>query len=318
MLFSQGQGGGGAEPGVVDNAQSNRILLILTGVLVLLIFMDFQARRHYDTIAASSGGDAATAARERLGEAAESISRLPGEVVERGRQYQEPARVRAEELLHSASGEVLESELLEDMQVEAVRRAESAGDTARERIGEALDQDALDAGQLKELVRSRNTSESQPAATAVRVKAPDFVYLYFIRFRNGKSELVRVRRPIAGFAPQNSQLALQKVIAQLKAGPSPRETGLINAFDRRVDVNTLRFDETNGVLTLDVNSAIGRLGRHVVQDRLDQMTFTLTQFPEVRGVRLLVDGQPVQSVGSQNVPVASVLRPSDRIFHNFE
>lgn len=317
MFFSGGakdQSGNPAVSSVVDNAQSNRILLVLAGVLVLLIFMDFQARRHYSTLAESFGTSEAGVARNRLEQAASSLG--------------EPIQIQAEQLLGAA----------DDQRIEILEEAENTAAAGRETIGDALTE-ALSEENLKEvvadtvtvagetagnLVRSRNLNPNEippvsPVAPVASITPPESVYLYFIRFRNSKSELVRVSRPASAFALRtDGKLALEAVLAQLKLGPTPHEAGLINTFDRRVVIESIRLNRDNGLLELEVNDAIGRLGKHVIRDRLDQLAFTLTQFSEVGGVRLIVNGKAVRTVGGQGFPVPAILRPSNRIYHNYE
>lgn len=303
MLFSGGakdQGGASGTPAVVDSAQSNRILLILAGVLVLLIFMDFQARRHYSALAESYGTNETAAARKRLNSAADSLG--------------EPIQVQARELLGAGV----------DQSIEIVEETTNAGRDAQDTIGDVLEEN-LNEDNLREvvngdLVRSRNLNPDEvPAKPTAIVQPPEFVYLYFIRFRNSKSELVRVRRPPSSFRlTADGRLNLAEVIAALKQGPGTREAGLINAVDRGLEIKSIRLNAENGLLELDVNERIGRLGKHVIRDRLDQLAFTLTQFSEVGGVRLLVNGKPVQTIGSQGFVVPAILRPTDRIYHNYK
>ncbi|MCR9144288.1 MAG: GerMN domain-containing protein [bacterium] len=321
MFFSGGakdpSGNPAGPASVVDNAQSNRILLILAGVLVLLIFMDFQARRHYSALADSIGTSQAGAARDHLEQAASSLG--------------EPIQIQAEALLGAA----------DDQGSRIIEEAGNTAGTARESIGDALSE-ALSEDNLREvagdaataagetaaeLARSRNLNPGEvgeipavvPVAAPATIAPPESIYLYFIRFRNSRSELVRVSRPASTFRLNaDGELALTEVLAQLKQGPTPHEAGLINAFDRRVKINNVRLNRENGMLELDLNEAVGRLGKHVIRDRLDQLAFTLTQFPEVGGVRLRVNGESVTTIGSQGFKLAPILRPSNRIYHNFE
>ncbi len=333
-MFGGAQDNGGGAP--VDNAQSNRILLILSGVLVLLIFMDFQAHRHYSALADSMGTTSrADAARDRLEAAADSMQAAAGSLGE-------PIRVQADALLsgaHDMSREAIDragSELSE-----RITEADLPG-RARDTIGAALESEALSADNLRAvagegasaarealvgasdeqaLIRSYNLRPADVEPPAPTIAAPESIYLYFIRFRKSRSELVRVARAPGRFAAgvaSGGELEIAAVIQALQAGPTPHESGLINAFDRRVKILSIRLNRDNGLLDLNLSTAIGRLGKHVVRDRLDQLAFTLTQFPEIGGVRVLVDGKAVSSVGSANVALPTILRPSNRIYHNFE
>ena len=143
-----------------------------------------------------------------------------------------------------------------------------------------------------------------PVATG-KETAEEFFFLYFIRFRGERSELVRVRR-----ARPESGISIYQVIESLQAGPAFQEKGLLNTFDKGIRIH--QVDVQDGIAVVNVDGGIARMGSHIIQDRLDQLTATLTQFPEITGIRLLVDGHPVKSLGADAVPLPVVLRMGSR------
>lgn len=290
----------------LDNERSNRILLILFGALALLIFMDFQAGRHYAAVAGPAGGDPASAARERLGAVQDSLAR--------------PIRDKAENILGRVESDLQAGVRGVEREVQA--RAEAGADDLRRAADEesrrgidAIEaelQDQLEAGLEANADRARQASgELFARDLGVNLRPVDVVQspfdrlqLYYIRFRNGRSQLVRVQRPL-----ERGAVSLTRVLRELQTGPTMRESGLLNTFDSSIEIRSVRLEE--GLAVVDLGARAGRMGAHVLRDRLDQITFTLTQFPEVRGVQLLVEGRPVEFLGSARLPVPAVLLPDD-------
>ncbi|MBX7058210.1 MAG: GerMN domain-containing protein [Leptospirales bacterium] len=131
------------------------------------------------------------------------------------------------------------------------------------------------------------------------------IELYFLRFQNAHSELVRVRRPAAP-----GSVSLLRVLQELQRGPTNRERGLLNMFDSQIEIRGLRLE--GGVAIIDLSDRVGRMGNHVIADRLDQLCYTLTQFSSVRGVRLLVNGEAVRQLGASALEVPETLHRGER------
>lgn len=272
----------GKEPGTdaaLDNHASNRILLILAGALILVTFMDMQARRHYEALRGPSE-EIGDVARERLDRATGALS--------------EPIRERAETILGRIES-VDSIEVAPELQQGARAAREHIERLSGESLGRALPRN-LESGALPGV--------NLRPLDAVEFRSDSF-YLYFIRYRGGGSELVRVRRSAA-----RGVVSLGRVIELLQQGPELRERGLLNAFDRSITVHSVRVE--NGVAIVDLDARIGRMGNHVIRDRLDQLTRTLTQFPGVSGVQILVDGEAVETLGAGALPTPAILRPDDR------
>lgn len=268
----------------MSTEQSNRIILLLFGALVLLVFMDAQARRHYRSL---------TEERAELPEiSSPAVRSVPSRV-----QETVPSLPSAPVLKASAES-ILGGEM--DRFPSATDRKER---TNLKNVGEeepgwkALD-DSIGAGH-----------ESDPGAKTT--PPPDTIGLYYIRFASGRSRLVRVHRKY-----DLDHMDYRHVLDLLQKGPEPRERGLLNAFDARIPIRSVSVE--NKIATINLGEAVGRMGRSIVRDRLDQMVLTLTQFPEIRGVSLRVEGKVIREIGSAHIPVPSVLRAPARPVEDFQ
>jgi len=220
--------------------QMNRIVLMMAGLLLLLVFMDHQARRHYG-----------------LNSAFQPDRYSSVNVAEKIEQSLEPIRAPLEDVLNSPAENSLQEFATHNI----------APDT-----------------KLK----------LRPVETS-------FVDLYFIKFNNSQqSEIVRVRRAMNG-----SEITINGLISMLQKGPSPDERGLLNMFDEGVRVHSAVLQ--NGIINLDVDNGMGRMGEHVIQDRIAQVALTLFQFPEVQGIRLFINGKRVNNLGNAKVSIPEIL-----------
>ncbi len=235
-MFQGGKGDSG--PPASETELSNRAILVLFGLFLLLVFMDFQARRHYKNLGL-------------------------------------PEKFRLDQPI---SGLGLPSS---DVTRRAARDIFDKADDGLTRGVAAVEGEL----KLKPLVEEKKD-----------------VVLHFIRFRGGKSELVRVIRKL------DKPAGPREVLELLREGPRG-EKGLINAFDSVV--NDLRME--NGIAVVDLDERVGRMGPRVIRDRLDQITATLMQFPQIKGVKILVNGKPVHTLGAEQLEIPSVLGLPDRL-----
>lgn len=229
---------GDSGPPASETEITNRALLVLFGLFLLLVFMDFQAKRHYRSMGLP----------EKF--------RLEKPITDRG-----------------------------------LPSAEITKRTARDIFEKA------DEGLTKGVAALENELKLRPL-----VEEKKEVVLHFIRFRGGKSELVRVVRKL------DEPAGPREVLELLREGPRG-EKGLINAFDSVI--HDLRIE--NGIAIVDLDERVGRMGPRVIRDRIDQITATLMQFPQIKGVKLLVNGRPVQTLGSEQLEIPSVLGLPDRL-----
>ena len=250
---------GNTAGGIFSTEYSNKIILLLLGVLALFVFMDFQARRNSAPEAAPRSSAALHPVLEPIRDKAETVLGTS-----------EGAASGAVTPLHSLTGGADSSET-------------GAGVYRNEPVFRPVEPENAD---------------------------PDSFALYFLRFKgsrlkDSRTEMVRVRRPLP-----DGEVTLMDIIAQLQSGPLSGERGLLNAFGDRIKVSDAYVDR--GVAYVYVDKSIDRLGAHIVQDRIDQLVFTLTQFPEIQGVQLIKDGSPIESLGGGKIPVSGLLRPGSR------
>jgi hypothetical protein len=101
-------------------------------------------------------------------------------------------------------------------------------------------------------------------------------------------------------------------ISDLLVGPTPieREAGITSAIPVGTTLNGVEI--ADGILTADLSSTFddggGSMSMFV---RLTQLVYTSTQFPDIRGVSLSIDGEPVTTFSSEGIELLSPMRRSD-------
>ena len=264
----------------------NRLVLILTGALVLLVFMDLQARRHYQESNPGSNIQPSSYVRPSArsgGAIQDSMESILGGMQQDGDQSSAGEAVESYDV---APGDDPNDSRLHDSGKVAARPGENA---------EVIPDDYL---ALKPVERAA-------------IRAPESIALYYIRFRKGNSQMVRVRRKYSG-----STLELNQVVELLKQGPGPAERGLLNAFDASIKLHSVRL--TDGVAVVDLSDRVGHMSNRIIKDRIDQLVLTLTSISGIKAVKILVDGVEVHSLGSEKFPLGSSLSAPARAVVNFE
>ena len=289
--------------------KNNRVIVVLSLALVLGLFMDFQARRHYASQNPSTGEQIPTNLEESLEEEIDSArEKLESELGERGEE---------------ADGIQGAGENIDLLKAEAIpAKADKilgAWNNIKERINSAANQQIN--AEIKEVKAiSGKASEILSPSSVPQNRAPaksksppvldeisytkDYYFLYFIRFEQRKSKLIRVQRK-----HQGEVLRLSRVLENLRKGPNIKEKGLLNNFDNRIQVHSIRLKPRNDSVVVDLNAAMGRMGVHVIHDRMEQLSHTLTQFPQVNSIQLLIDGKAVSKLGSAQVNVPTQIQP---------
>ncbi len=121
------------------------------------------------------------------------------------------------------------------------------------------------------------------------------IFLYFISFATDKkSKLVAVKRP-----HHKEYIHISSLLKLLQEGPNSdiEEGNLLNNFDKGIEIhNAIVY---NGIAILDLSEEIAKMGRHVIDDRIEQLCKTLSHFDEIRGVRILIDGEFKHRIGYQ-------------------
>ena len=256
-MFFKSKTDGGVGP-CLDNDQSNKILLLMFGSLLLLIFMDYQAERHYNNLNGQPGERISKTPEKRLGEIKKRILM--------------PVRRSAAEIFGAET---------------------SRSRTRAQSKAEREDTNESGYGADPDSVFNPNSAAPllQGSVESMEYKTAS---LYFIRFQRSRTELVRVKRriPAASFTPQG-------ILELLQQGPLPRERGLLSAFNRKT--NILDVQQQNDVILVDLGEGVAQNGPKIVQDRLDQIVLTLSQFPEIREVKILQNGRHVDRIGTVEV-----------------
>ncbi len=144
--------------------------------------------------------------------------------------------------------------------------------------------------------------------------------VYFLKFYgSGKqthSRLVKVKREFKGGLKKRVKMALQ----YLEKGPSEEEAkrGLLSGLPNQFHfTKKIRFKD--GILHISLPESFhSETGREVMKDRLEQLSFTLFENPEIKGISLYIDERKVRFLGKDQYRVNDILTRSNRkfvIFH---
>lgn len=130
------------------------------------------------------------------------------------------------------------------------------------------------------------------------------VKIYLISFNDSteKSILQPVWREVKGEVP------LQLAIEALIKGPNNTEEkkGLLTAVPTNLRLNSATIKDGNAVLDFNgviENNAVGS----ILINRLDQIVYTATQFPGVKGVIIKINGQTRKSLGVDGLSLSGPL-----------
>jgi hypothetical protein len=137
-----------------------------------------------------------------------------------------------------------------------------------------------------------------PATTSSSVPATDVDALVFFS-RDGKVAA-------AGRAVEPPAVA-RGAIEALLAGPNDLEAGLGMVSSLGDNTRLLDIDVADGVATVDLSGDFVNDGGDVAL-RVAQVVFTLTQFPTVDRVTIVIEGFPTATIGFDAVPVVEVDR----------
>ena len=261
------RGAGGQGPASPIEAE-NRAILILGGILLLLAFLDRQASEQINLRASTPDvTQPAALIQERIEDGVESSTeRLQG--------VREAVRGEAEDGLREG--------------VEKGRNAlEERLVPVRRPIDDILNSRMEDPGPR---VDGRIRAEQLKGDPRLEIAATEKGYhLYFLRFDGSHSQIVRVSRSA------DQPISYLDLLNHLRTGPRDQETGLLTAVDRTIKIHSV--SEKDGVITVDMNESIHRMGASIIRDRIHQICFTLFQFSNVKAVRILVDGQKPEYLG---------------------
>jgi Sporulation and spore germination/Immunoglobulin-like domain of bacterial spore germination len=135
------------------------------------------------------------------------------------------------------------------------------------------------------------------AAGATRATAADTsVYQVWLQ-RGGRLWVVKREQPVT-MSPARA------AVRSLLAGPTVAEADAGVATQVPSGTDLLGLGVADGTATVDVSDRFGAgSGAASVRMRLAQLTYTLTQFPAIDRVRLLIDGRAASRLTSDRVPV---------------
>ncbi len=282
--------------------QQNRVIVILLILLLLAVFMDHQATRRY--IQLSQQEIEKSSASELLQEELAIEKTIPESSKTESPSEQipsvyQPIQAQAKEILGKISITTQsDSSNKRELQEKPQEKPQEKLQKEPQEKPQKEHQEKLQEKPQKEHqgILRKKVSEILRAVHSPRSKrnsffSPDivhhqdnFFYLYFIRFHQGKTRLTHVKRYHSG-----GDLSLRKVLQFLQKGPNLQERGLINNFDKRIQIHKILIIRDTAVI--DVNQDIKRLGSHVIKDRLEQLNLTLTQFQQISSIKILVNGK---------------------------
>ena len=309
--------------------EKDRFILLLVLLLILSLFMDFQAKRHNKNLKSELLSNTSKNAINELDKEIEiAQKKLDANFSKKNLENEVPIiKNNAKSILEKFNPSYIKNSLKETaikQQTEAIEEAKTA------KASEILNKKNLfteeNSNDLTQTSLTKNNSDYQinNGTQDLNEKSnisktelnKDIVYhpsknykLYFIHFdlNSRNSKIVSVSRNHNG-----GMLRLTQVLENLKKGPAPNEKGLINNFDHNIQIYSIKI--INGVALIDVSPSIGRLKPRIVQDRLEQLTHTLTQFQQVESVTILVNGKRVQSLDNNNIFVSSELKPKKQSY----
>jgi hypothetical protein len=148
------------------------------------------------------------------------------------------------------------------------------------------------------------TTEDETAGTG---EDPDPAPItYQVWFNDGEGLFVTYRTEVG--TPRIGRAALESLLA----GPNDFERGygLTTAVPQGTRLLGLSIE--NEIASVDLTSEFESGGGTLsMQARLAQVVYTLTQFPTVKGVLLRLDGERVDVIGGEGIPVDRPLRRKD-------
>ena len=119
--------------------------------------------------------------------------------------------------------------------------------------------------------------------------------LYFLR-----GEKLGVAHRVVPFTLTPGAASLRLLFAGPKA--SEKAAGLSTAIPAGVELNGLTIDAQKKVATVDLSPAYAEGdGALALQARVAQVVYTLTQFPTVKSVRFLIDGEADVPLGGEGL-----------------
>lgn len=136
--------------------------------------------------------------------------------------------------------------------------------------------------------------------------------IYFLKFyqagNKNYSKLVKVQRKVKGSLKKRIKLVLK----ELKKGPNAEEQdkGVLSVLPAKFQYSK-KMKLVDGVLHISLeNNFQKNAGKDLMQDRLDQLSHTLFEFKEIKGIKVYIDGKETHTMGKDNLKIPNVLARS--------
>ena len=148
-----------------------------------------------------------------------------------------------------------------------------------------------------------HTQQLSPKEKEKAVTVSAKVYFLYYNEKTDHIELMPVVRTVSALTP------VKNALEELAKGPTANEEkkGLVNAVPSTLKVIDVSI--INNIAFINFNSALeeGAAG-NILMNRLDQIVYTATQFDNVEGIHILVNGQRKRFLGSDGISVTGPLR----------
>lgn len=143
----------------------------------------------------------------------------------------------------------------------------------------------------------------------------EYYGIYFLKFYNvngnPRSKLVKVQRKLEGSLKRKIKLSLK----ELAKGPraEEQEKGVLSTLPKKFSYDK-KIKLIDGIFHISLNSNFEEnANKQILQDRLDQLTNTIFEFKEVKGIKIYLNGEEIRSLGKDKLPLPEVLsRSSNR------
>lgn len=136
--------------------------------------------------------------------------------------------------------------------------------------------------------------------------------VYFLKFyqtgNKNYSKLVKVQRKVKGSLKKR----IKSVLKELKKGPNPEEQdkGVLSVLPTNFQYSK-KMKLVDGILHISLeNNFQKNAGKDLMQDRLDQLSHTLFEFKEIKGIKVYIDGKETHAMGKDNLKIPNVLARS--------
>lgn len=141
-------------------------------------------------------------------------------------------------------------------------------------------------------------------------------YVYYIKFygsgKNIQSRLVRVKRNFQGNTLKRAKLILR----ELQIGPNEEEAkrGLITTLPQEEKI-VQKMKLKNGILHISFTHAFEKnSGKLILQDRIDQINYSLFELTEIKGIVYYVNKKHVTTLGTENLQIPKIFYKGKRNF----